>query len=635
MRILVFTALLCLWFAFGLIAADEQSAELTAADVSAFLDGFVPMQIEREDIAGAVVVVVKDGTVLFAKGYGFADAKNRKPVSAENTLFRPGSISKLFTWTSVMQLVEKGKLDLDRDVNTYLDFRIPSYDSRPITLRNIMTHTSGFEETVKELFAEDPTHMPALDTYLKAHVPDRIFPPGRTPAYSNYATAVAGYIVSRIAGKPFNQYVEETIFKPLGMMHSTFTQPLPANLKPLMSNGYNRGSDDPKPFEVITCYPAGSLSTTASDMARFMIAHLQNGKYGDARILSDETARLMHSRQFGPDDAEPGMALGFYEENSNGLRIIGHGGDTIYFHSDLHLIPDKNLGFFVSYNSAGRGEISTRTALWQKFIDRYFPYKVPDIPKSNLNHAKDVTGYYLGSRRTDGDIVHLLWRLTELKVIANPDGTISVDEFKDFNGKVKKLREIKPFAFRETNGQELVVFHQPKDGAPMRLIVRFPFFVFDRVSFYESSRFLIILATFSLSVLALVLILWPVAGLVRRRYATKLELTPAEKRARLLTRIVCLLDLIFVIGLAIFISKGSDDVTIFSDKTDIWIRLLQVLGLFGLVGTLIAIYSAYRFWTNRQFGGWAKLIHAVIAIACIGYAWLVIQGHLLNFALRY
>src|SRR5690242_3352719 len=297
--------------------------ELTAADLEAFLDGLMPAQLEREDIAGAVITVVKDGRVLFTKGYGFSDVEKRKPVSPADTLFRPGSISKLFTWTSVMQLVEQGKLDLDHDVNDYLDYKIPPAFGKPITLRNIMTHTAGFEETAKELFAADASQMRPLGEYLREHIPGRIFPPGVTPAYSNYATAVAGYIVQRTSGKPFEQYVADNIYVPLGMSHTTFVQPLPPNLQPLMSNGYTRASQAAKPFEFVQAFPAGSVSTSGADMCNFMIAHLQDGRFGSAQILKPETAKLMHSRQFAADPRLNGMALGFYEESRNGHRIIG------------------------------------------------------------------------------------------------------------------------------------------------------------------------------------------------------------------------------------------------------------------------------------------------------------------------
>src|SRR4030095_9832348 len=268
--------------------------QLTATDVEAFLDGIVPLQLKSDDIAGATVAVVKDGKILFARGYGFSDVKQKRPVSAEETLFRPGSVSKLFTWTAVMQLVEKGMLDLDRDVNEYLDFKIPDAFGKPITLKNLLTHTPGFEEQVKDLITQN-TGSPNLGQYLKTHIPARIYPPGTVPAYSNYATSVAGYIVERVSGQPFDQYVAENILKPLNMSHSTFTQPLPSNLAPLMSNGYRLAYGEAQAFEIVNPYPAGSLSSSATDMSQFMMAHLADGELGNAHILKPETAQLMHS----------------------------------------------------------------------------------------------------------------------------------------------------------------------------------------------------------------------------------------------------------------------------------------------------------------------------------------------------
>ena len=189
---------------------------MTAADLEAFLDGFMPAQLEREDIAGAVIAVVKNGQVLFAKGYGYSDMSKRTPVTTDATLFRIGSISKLFVWTSVMQLVEQGKLDLNRDVNDYLDFKIPPAYGKPITLRNLLTHTPGFEDVWNDMFVRDAHHMYPLGQYLKNHVPVRIFPPGSVPAYSNYGATLAGYIVQRVSGEPFEKYAAENIFAASG-----------------------------------------------------------------------------------------------------------------------------------------------------------------------------------------------------------------------------------------------------------------------------------------------------------------------------------------------------------------------------------------------------------------------------------
>jgi CubicO group peptidase (beta-lactamase class C family) len=207
---------------------------LTKADFETFLDALIPSQLRNRNIAGAVVSVVKDGQVLFQKGYGYADFEAKKPVLPDQTLFRPGSISKLFTATAVMQLVEQGKLDLDRDVNDYLDFEIPKTYPEPVTLRRLLTHTAGFEDTLKNLFVAHESDLKPLSTYLLNEMPARIFPPGKVPSYSNYGFTVAGYIVERVSGEKFERYIDNHILKPLQMTNSTFDQPLPPQLAPQM-----------------------------------------------------------------------------------------------------------------------------------------------------------------------------------------------------------------------------------------------------------------------------------------------------------------------------------------------------------------------------------------------------------------
>ena len=403
---------------------------LTAEDVNAWLDGFMPYALRSSDIAGAVVVVVKDGKVLTEKGYGWADVKARKSVDPERTLFRPGSTSKLFTWTAVMQLVEQGKLDLDRDVNAYLDFKIPPRDGKPVTLRDLMTHTAGFEETFQDAFVSRPSGLTSLGQYLKAHLPERIYPPHAVPAYSNYGATLAGYIVERVSGEPFDEYVERHIFAPLDMTRSSFRQPLPAALKADMARGYVQASGPAGPYELINVRPAGSLSATGGDMAHFMIAQLQDGQYGAARILQPATAKLMHTATTAYNPPLPAMALGFYHEDRNGHQIIGHAGDTNYFHSDLHLLPNDNVGIFVSVNSLGKAGAAEplRVALLHEFMDRYFPVapRLRPAISTQRAHALLLDGGYISSRRWDSDFMRMLSLITPVKVASDAKGVITV-----------------------------------------------------------------------------------------------------------------------------------------------------------------------------------------------------------------
>ena len=610
--------------------------EMTPEDVSAFLDGIMPQQLAREDIAGAVVSIVKDGKVLFAKGYGYSDVEKKTPVSPDNTLFRPGSISKLFTWTAVMQLVQDGKLDLDRDVNDYLDFKIPATFPQPITLRDIMTHTPGFEEAVEDLIASDRRDMMPLGTYVKSHLPARIFPPFTTPAYSNYATTMAGYIVQRVSGEDYYDYIEGHILKPLQMSHSTFRQPLPASLEPLMSKGYQVASQPAKPFEYVVAAPAGSSSVSAMDMTHFMIAHLQNGQYEGVQILRPETAETMHSRQFANLPDMNGMCLGFYEETRNGHRIIGHGGDTEYFHSDLHLMPDQQLGFFVSYNSAGKGEVRAREAVWHAFLNRYFPIQLPDTPAVAMaaQDANTVSGHYIVSRRSQTNILSVLNVAGELKITPNPDGTISADELKDMNGQPKKFREIAPMLFRDVNHQDRLGFKRDSSGN-LVAVIDFPFMVFQRASAWENSAFQLPLIGFSMGILILAVILWPIMALVRKHYALPLKVSESQRRRSLLVRLTCLAFIVFLGGFVAFIAMGIKDLELLTPKGDFWLRLLQIFGWLGVLGTFVAVYNGIRSWQEPARWLWARIGDALIALSCLGVVSFIFTWHLLHWSLKY
>jgi CubicO group peptidase (beta-lactamase class C family) len=619
-------------------AGEKRGVELTAADLDSFLDGFMPQQIEKADIAGAVIAVVKDGKVIFEKGYGYSDVEKKTLVSPQDTLFRPGSISKLFTWTAVMQQVEQGKLDLDRDVNEYLDFKIPQTFGKPTTLRDIMTHRSGLEETIKDLFVSSEKDLTPMARYLPSHLPAQIFPPGTIPAYSNYATTVAAYIVQRISGEPFDDYVDNHFFKPLNMTRATFRQPLPESLKPFMSNGYDLGSGKPKPFEYVEVAPAGSLSASAESMSHWMIMHLQNGRYGEVQILKPETVVQMHARQEGWPAGMNAMALGFYEQNMNGHRVIAHGGDTEAFHSNLLLILDANTGLFVSYNSAGRPDHGdNRGNLFVKFMDRYFPGAPANEPtlSTAAADAKSVAGPYKISRRFETNILAMTTMLGEAKFVADPkDNTIYLDGFlKEENGQPRHFREIGPMQFRSVDGPEKVAFVKDANGRRIAYI-DYPFMVFQEVdSALDRQMFNYVAIGFGLAMVVLTILMWPVAAILRKHYGKPLTLDDSARKWRRLVKLVCFIDIAYLIGLVLVLNALQK--LQLGSSGDLKIHFLQVLGVLGGVGALIAIVAAIKSLTDSQQWVWYKIWNALLAVGCVAFIWFLVHWHLLNFNLRY
>jgi CubicO group peptidase (beta-lactamase class C family) len=619
-------------------APEKRGVELTPGDLEAFLDGFLPQQIEKSDIAGAVIAVVKDGKIIFEKGYGYADAEKKTPVSPQDTLFRPGSISKTFTWTAVMQQVAQGKVDLDRDVNTYLDFKIPQTFGKPTTLRDIMTHRSGLEETVKDLFVGDQKYLTPMAQYLPAHLPAQIFAPGTVPAYSNYATTVAAYIVQRVSGQDFYDYVDEHFFKPLDMTRATFRQPLPESLKPFMSNGYDLGSGKPKHFEWVEVAPAGSLSASGESMAHWMIMHLQNGKYGDVQILKPETAIQMHARQEGWPVGMNAMCLGFYEQNMNGHRVIAHGGDTEAFHSNLLLILDANVGMFVSYNSAGRPDTGDhRGDLFIKFMNRYFPAAPSNEPTlaTAKADAQSVAGLYKISRRFQTNILAVTTLLGEAKIVADPkDNTVYIDGvFKKENGQPRHFREAGPMLFRSVDGPEKIAFVTDKSGTRTAYI-DYPFMVFQQVDATLDKQILnYVIIGFGIGVIVLTILLWPVAAILRKHYDKPLPLDAGARRWRRFAKLVCIIDIVYLIGFALVLTAlGKLEL---GSNGDLKIHLLQVLGVLGGVGALLVIVAAIKSWTDAQQWVWYKIWNTLLAVGCVGFFWFLVHWHLLNFNLRY
>ena len=616
-------------------AASSDTHALTADDLAAFSDSILPFQLKQENIAGAVIIVVKDGNILFQKGYGYADVAKKTPVTPDGTLFRPGSISKLFTWTAVMQLVEQGKLDLDRDINDYLDFKIPATYPQPITLRNLMTHTPGFEEAIKDLIVTSGSMMIPLQQYVSTHMPQRVYAPGTTPAYSNYGATLAGYIVQRVSGMPFDDYVEKNIFAPLGMSNTTFRQPLPPQLQPLMSNGYALATSKAKPYEFVVPAPAGSSATSAVNISHFMIAHLQNGEYDGARILKPETVALMHSAQYGANPNLPKMALGFYEETRNGHRIIGHGGDTEYFHSDLHLILDANVGFFISYNSAGRHATDARGVLFDMFMDRYFHFLIPPAqkPADAAGDAKLVAGEYISSRRPVTNVLSFLGFLGNAKVTPAEDGTITIDSFKGLNDLPITWEEIGPLLYREKDGQHLVGFTRDSDNR-LVLAMNYPFMIWTKVSLADNKTFDIFLFGFTFAVCLLTLAIWPISAWFRKHYKHPIVLTRSQGRLRLAIRMVAAIDLIFILcWLVLVMSAGSVD--IFTSSFDPTLRVIQIVGWLGSLGTILVLYAVIKTWNAAGEWWLSHLGNMSMAAAALSFSWFLLHWHLLHFSLMY
>jgi len=610
---------------------------LDSADLEAFFDGIIPLQLERSDVAGASVLVMKDGKLLLEKGYGYSNFKDKKVVDPNSTIFRLASISKLFTWVAVMQLQEQGKLDLDTDINQYLDFRIRPAFGRPITLRHLMTHTGGFEDEVRDIILVKPKQQPSLRDFLIHNQPRRIFPPGIVPGYSNYGVGLGSYIVQRASGQPFEQYVADHIFAPLGMTHSTFFQPPPKDLESLPSEGYpGNTTKDPIGFEIFNPVGAGGVSSTAGDMGRFGSALLDGGELDGKRILKPGTLAQMYTPQFRASDRMPALDMGFYETWRNDLRWVGHEGDLIAFHSLFFLERSQKLILFVSFNSAGSAG-KARPELVQMFSDRYFPSDQPQqfitMPQPEL---KSIEGTYQSTRRIDSTKARLINLFSQRTASLDKEGVLQIGDVKDLRGHAIQWKPVAKDLFQQVDGQRRLFAIRDGDGKVIRLAYDFPGVQAERVAWFDSAGIAYAFCGGSLVILAGVTL----ASLYRvgRRLLFKNRPKPAPQPGTvwlpLASRIAAWLWLALLSGIFAFFASTGDDLVPPTQAWDKYFYLVNAVTVVAMFFSLFAIGSGLRVWFRSGLRRITQIKFSLVALACLVLAWLAIHWNVLGPATR-
>lgn len=595
------------------VATPSQPTTLDAADLGAFLDGRIPPALARGDLGAVSVVVANRDGVVLSRAWGYADVEAGVPMDPARHLVRPGSTSKLFTWIAVMQQVEAGRLDLDTDINTYLDFEIPADGfEAPITLRHLMTHRAGFEERIGELIVIDPEKAATNEAWLKAHVPARVFPPGKIAAYSNYGTALAGYIVERVSGTPFAEYVEAKILAPMDMTRSTFHQPVPAALAADVAAAYDRRSAGKEGFEWIVSSPAGALSATPDDMGRFVRALL------DGRVpLEPGRLQEMWRYEARVHPALTPMALGFYRADRNGRRILAHGGDTRFFHSDLFVLPDEGVGMFLSISGTGpNGEgLKLRKDLVEGFLDRYFPTENRVAPSPPMNSAVDgasIEGSYLSSRGAFRNVLGFLGLLQPLKVVVDADGTLQTPSLPDASGQPMRWTPHARDVWLAADGQTRLAVNRNADGSLRSLGVSSVSAIVEWHPSALAGLFIPLLLAATVTLLVVVLAV-PVRWLLARRY----RITFPTTRARTFARWGALAGVLGVACLGIALAQVST-----LAPADLWLRSAQALiGLCGLGAAAALIALRQRYVIARSL--WRLALDALVAAAMAAIALLL------------
>jgi CubicO group peptidase (beta-lactamase class C family) len=602
-------------------------------ELEAFLDEFFAKEMTKEHVPGAAVALVKDGKIFFSKGYGYADLEKKISVVPDKTLFRVGSISKLFTTTAVLQLAEQGKLNLDDDVNKYLKrFQVKNTYPKPVTVANLLTHTDGFDSGWGiGAFARRASEMTPLGDFLAKRLPPRILPPGEIFLYSDVGMNLAGYLVEEISGVPFAQYIQQNILQPLDMRRSSFVQPLPPQLASDLAVGYKykNGTYERRPFAFSNTFAGNGMMATVTDIAHFALAHLQNGRYGTARILNEATLREMHRRQFTHDPRMIGSGYGFYEDLINNKLIILHNGRQNGYTSKLALLPDQNLSLIVTCNN---NPTPLNDELINEFLDRYYPVKEkPAPPSQRSSSSQELIQKLSGTYRYNRYPHHTLEKLAavfgeapEVPIIAGKDGTLSIYVPEN------KAVEVEPLFFRTLSSDTSMTFGQDKRG---RITYMFlgdsAFGALEKLAWYETKDFQVKLVVFCTLVFFWASVVALIGWLIRR---TRKQLSKTSKIARLaqfLAVLVSALNLIFLIGIALVV-LNTDFWEFFFGVPPAAFALLLIPPLTTGLTLGLLVFTVLA-WKNQYWSVIKRVQYSLITLAALGFVSFLNYWNLLGF----
>ncbi|OYR58460.1 serine hydrolase domain-containing protein [Halorubrum halodurans] len=459
-----------------------------ANELEAVVDRAIDERIGTTTPGATVAVVTGDDPVL-VKGYGAADVDTGVPVRSDETAFRVGSVGKLVTYTAVMRGVERGVLDLDADVNSYLGdsaVTVPATYDDPVTLRHLGTHTAGFESALDPDVVADPGALDSLEALLAGQQPARVRPPGELVGYSNYGAALAGHVVAEVHDTTFEEHVQAEILDPLGMVHSTFAQPVPSDRPGDLATPHVRDGDSFLTADdvYINMRPAGSLSATATDMAAFMRVHLGDGAVGDTRILGPDAVAAMHSRHHVRHPAVTNWRYGFHEYGDPEVDLIGHSGATVDFASYLLLAPDADVGIFVAFNS---NPSEGPKAVVDEIVAEYGLQPAPTTPTptsraGGRERAETVAGEYGPTYLPRSGPLHVVDLLERLTVEPAADGRLRTTTIE---GDARRWVETEPYVYEEVGGHDVLAFEVTDGEVDVLNVSSEPTGVYRPVPFHE------------------------------------------------------------------------------------------------------------------------------------------------------
>jgi CubicO group peptidase (beta-lactamase class C family) len=618
-------------------AVIPQSGPTDPWELEAFLDEYFTEQMSTLHIPGIAFVLVKDGEVFFAKGYGYADLENRVPYEPGETVFWAASVAKAVTAVGILQLYERGLIDLDDDVNQHLeDFHIPNNCPKPVTFAHLLTHTDGFEARIGGDAARTASEIRPLREVVQQYRPAQVAEPGRFLTYGNFATNLAGVLIEDVSGLPFARYMDVNIFHPLGMNRTTFEQVLPPAWSPDLAVGYRHhdGVYEPQPYVYANLLPQGGLRSTATDMARFMIAILQGGNDAGYRILNGPTIGLMFQQQFSSHPRLAGITYGLFELFRNDRRLLIRDGDGWGFRSRIVLMPEQNLGFFVNYNNEEADVL--RDDLVSQFLNHYYPVlgQAPSMVSADFQEQADqYAGVYtpLQWDQTTFTKIALLFAY-QVRVTANDDGTLTIAGIGDAYGgfeDTSRWREVEPRFFQRADGDGYVAFGRDDQGKIAYLFSGQGYHgAYAKLAWYETPALHLTMLAVSALLFLATLIAWPVSAWIHSRRDKSAGVSSILSRlARWLAAAICTLDILFIIGIALVTANPFELVYGIPPLLHVTL-VLALLAVVMMVGLPVFTVLA---WKDGYWSFLGRVHYTLLTVIALAFTWWLDYWNLLGF----
>ena len=595
-------------------------APLPPAELEAFVDGVVREAMARDHIAGVTVSVVQGGQVVLKKGYGFADIKSGRRVDPDRTLFRIASISKTFTWIALMKEVEAGRIRLDRPINLYLPERVQVRDQgfeRPVLVRHLMDHSAGFEDrALGQLFERDFNRVRPLEVYLRQERPDRVRNPGVLSSYSNYGVGLAGEAVSYVSGQPYETYVAHQILQPLALTNTTFLEPHPpkAGLAPPMPPAlaaqlatpyrWTGAGFEARDFEhVMHAAPAGGASSTAGDMARYMQLLLNGGTMEGVAIYGPRTAAAFNT----PIDPMPpginGWPHGMIATTlPGGFRGFGHDGATLSFMSKMVVVPQLNLGVFISTNTESGGNLSQLLPF--RIAERFYAAPRPPAAGSAAlrSAAEAFEGTYLTTRRAYSGLEGFVMRVSgQEQVSVTRDGVMLIAGFDGAPSRWILDGPAERGLFRSAETGEALTFAM-RDGRAREFRPATNGAVFQRVGVLDRTGTIALIGLAALVAAAATLV-----GAALRVFRETRQ-GAAQRRASILQTIQAALWIIAAVGLMVFVAGAADRAKVVYEWPSSWLIIASACALVASLLNVLTLILTPLIWRGgRRVESWSPV----------------------------